>query len=205
MEKEINPEIQKDTELIFIYTPDSEISRVQYTIGKKKFYDDNYSRRSFELPLPEGSTMDGLSADYEDVVRKELEPDRAKEIQEQLERDFEDNYQTIKKYFESNGFKMPESFQIRLTKYGTGGSYSLEPLGMTINISRNRNFLDTLIHELTHTAMEQRIFEAGLNQHEKESIIDYLMIENSEISSLAPRQYQFGRPSEELLKKVGLK
>lgn len=202
-----NPESKTDTELSFVYSVDSEVARVNYTIGKKDWYDKNYpDRTKFKLPLPEGSSMDGLSVDYVEVIESELEPERAAEIEASIRIDFEKNYTTISNYFEEYGFDMPKSFTIRLTKYGTGGSYTINPAGMTINIrNTSRAYLGVLIHELTHTAIEERVLEVGLNQKEKESIVDYLMIENEEIYKLTGRNYQFGKPTKELLKRVGLK
>jgi hypothetical protein len=164
-------------------------------LGDLPFYRTNH----YDLALPEGRIM-------EDLVRKAENGGLANEHRSSLRREIKENVYRIGDYEKGLarlgqaiptasrkaavfrdwrsrwGFFIPREYVVRLTLYGTGGSYN--PRTGTITMltgkdgafKRGENALETILHEAVHIGIEERIVTRyGLSHWTKERIVDLCM------------------------------
>jgi hypothetical protein len=72
------------------------------------------------------------------------------------------------------GKKIRKNYKLVITKYGVGGSYA-PPNKIIININAGSP-INTLLHEITHLAIEPYIQKYKIKQNEKERIVDLILI-----------------------------
>lgn len=71
------------------------------------------------------------------------------------------------------GKKIKRNFKLILTKYGVGGSYKL-PNKIILNIN-SKSKINTILHEITHLAIEPSIQKYQIQQNEKERIVNLIL------------------------------
>lgn len=156
------------------YSLELEIERVSQTLKRAAWYREHgYASK---LALPSGIDLD-----------HEYSPEQIKEaVQAEYEESF---YIDFKKQIE-NGFaaiadssvfadsplKFKSSYKIKLTKYGTGGSYHL-PETIVINIVKMKASVAAILHEMIHLAIEPLIQQHAVSQRNKERLVDLLFKE----------------------------
>lgn len=202
-------EKEKKITVDFIYTEESEARRVKDTVSRKNFF----LKHGYGVSLPQNVNFDNyFNFTEEEMLKKikiEMDTERANEVQKVIIENWEEHQDLLKQFFLTLSSKIPKSYKVIFTQYGTGGSYN-PPNKIIININENSTPqpFQTFVHEAIHCLIEDSIVKKyKLTQAEKESIVDYLMINTSAIQTTCPREkYQkFGPPSEELLRKVGVK
>lgn len=160
------------------YSKKFEIQRVLSTKKKLKWYFDNgYNLSNSVLPKQ-------LSADELD---KKLETEIIKYINEEYDSEFfQPHIRTINsllpnylnkliEYFSQIDIEGLSSIEIKLTKYGTAGSYNT-PNIVIVNISRSFNIglIRNILHEIIHLHIQGLIDKYQIKQWEKEIIVDCL-------------------------------
>lgn len=71
------------------------------------------------------------------------------------------------------GKRIKRNFKLILTKYGVGGSYKL-PNKIILNIN-SKSKINTILHEITHLAIEPYIQKYQIQQNEKERIVNLIL------------------------------
>lgn len=71
------------------------------------------------------------------------------------------------------GKRIKRNFKLILTKYGVGGSYKL-PNKIILNIN-SKSKINTILHEITHLAIESYIQKYQIRQNEKERIVNLIL------------------------------
>ena len=189
----------------FNYSVDSEIKRVLYTLSKYQFYQDN----GYKVKLPEGVntsfTDTDKSLDLTRVIEAELKVREIQKYEKILLKRWQELDSQIEKFLDNLSYPKPEEIFLTFTQYGVGGSYG-PPNKIIYNIINKREILETVVHELIHCIIEEPVVNHyGLTHWEKESLVEYLIIEN--LNNIFPKYIyrNNNRPSEELLRKVGLR
>lgn len=201
MERELSPEIKKQNQFEFIYTVDSEINYLRDLAPQIK----SLINRNYEVALPEGVSLEKVIEFDEPTVRnsveKELDPDSAQKYTEDLKAELEPLEKKLDEFINSLPGEKPERLRILWTNYGPGGSYG-KPGVVRLRFDACVPTLVNFIHELTHSIVEESIVKIHqLDQADKERIVDYLVLKILPDAGY----HRFGAPSEELLKRVGLK
>jgi len=73
------------------------------------------------------------------------------------------------------GGEVQENYNINLTKYGVGGSYSL-PNTVIINISQQNNVISTVMHEIIHLTIDKLIRKYKIEHWQKERIVNLISL-----------------------------
>ena len=73
----------------------------------------------------------------------------------------------------TNGLATTEEHVVRLTRYGTGGSYHL-PNIIVVNFAKMRATVPALVHEMIHLSTERHIKRHGVDQQQKERLIELI-------------------------------
>ena len=71
--------------------------------------------------------------------------------------------------------EIPEILDVKLTQYGTGGSYQ-PPKTIIINIT-NKNCLKVALHEIVHLLAESTVQKQKLSHQEKEKLVESILTE----------------------------
>jgi hypothetical protein len=156
------------------YSPKLEIERVSQTLKRAAWYREHGYAEKLTLPP-------GIDLDYE-YSPKQVEQAVKAEYEEALYADFkkqiEDGFATIANSatFTDSPLKFENSYTIRLTKYGTGGSYHL-PNTIVINIIKMKASVGAILHEMIHLAIEPLIQQHSVSQKSKERLVDLLLKE----------------------------
>ena len=148
----------------------SEVARIAQIYLKKDWY-INHGYSKF-LILPTGLTIESTPS--------------LKVIEEHVVKEFNnieyDQY-SIKlvgelKKFIGNQDKTSEinfltEYDIYITKYGTGGSYT-PPNKITVNYKKNGSNFFTVLHEMIHLSIEDKVQKHGISQQQKERVVDLI-------------------------------
>lgn len=187
--------------LSFNYSLKSEIERVEDTFRSKDFYIEN----GYQVFLPAGYTLDSFDlSGIKDRVAKEMSKDKVSVIENNIKKNWTRHQPAVDSFLSQLPYEKPKGLLVTLTQYGSGGSYWL-PNEIVININYDNNYFETVVHELIHLIIEKPVIEKfDIGHWQKESLVDYLFINNERVKRIFPDyRYQNGEPSEELLEKIG--
>jgi len=155
---------------------------------------DFYEKNGYNLSLPETKMMaklltwsrqGSLHQEAEELFRQVIEEDYKSDYYKEGLRaldtmgiDLEDLARTLDIYQEAWGFKPFDTYTIRLTKYGPGGSYDPKKGHIIIKVKEDgiasyRAPSEIILHEIIHIALEQAFVQPfDLNHLEKETLVD---------------------------------
>lgn len=191
----------------FIYDPKYELQEVKETIKDKDFL----QKYRYDFSLPKGITFENFDTftdkQISEIIEQEMDNKKAQATTDKIINNWQRYGKSLTAFLKTLPGDFPDEFKIIYTRYGTGGSY-LPPDKIIINIGQNYPSFSNFIHEAVHNMIEKNIVARfGLTQSEKESIVDWIMINTPAIQeSTGENNYQgYGPPSETLLKRVGLK
>lgn len=187
--------------ITFNYSIERELKRVQDTIRRKDFFQEN----GYQPTLPEDVTFENFNlARAKERIKNEFDESLANEVGKKLKTDWEKHRNKIESFVAHLPYKKPEELEVIFTRYGMGGSYNT-PNVILINLRNTKNPLFILVHELLHLIIEEPVVgKYQLSQSDKESLVDYLLNESQELRSIFPwTDYQEKAPSKVLLKKIG--
>lgn len=168
----------KIPKIIFDYSLEDEISRVNYTIKKYAWYVENGYKPS--LPnilinaLEKGEHI--KDSDIEASVKSEYAESEYSEIEEQIIKGWkiiEENFFTQLKTI---GRPVLDEYYINLTKYGTGGSYGY-PNDVQLNFKKRKieDIPYTIAHEIVHLTIEDLIKQYKIEHWTKERLVNLTM------------------------------
>ena len=191
--------------LDFIYSAEFEVKRVKQTINDS----DWFKQFNYKIFFPEGFNLDSKDlSNLKSQIEKEINPGKVKEIEQEITNNWRENSKSIKLFFDSLPYKIPDTLIVTFSQYGTGGSYWL-PNRVYININSSRlDYSETLFHELVHLFIEKPIIQKYKLEHgSKEALIDYIMTHNQYLKKMFPdykiqKVFSNQLPDKEILNKL---
>jgi len=177
-------------------TPDEEFQQIKRTIRRKDFYE----QKGYTFVLPESA-----------ILREPIPPEQEDEafeifVQSEYDKGFyvpgmsameskrgvvASACRTFSEWHNEWGFFVPETYNIRLTRYGSGGSYNPNTGDIVMLTTRDGMFkrganpAHTVIHEATHIGLEKDfVREWGLTHEQKERLVDLVVAQH--FSNLIP-------------------
>ncbi len=170
--------------LKFIFGTDFELSRIKNTINKL----DWYNSQGYKPRFPKGITNKSSEEEIKNQIKKEFKEDDYKVVANEISSNFskisELLFNKLKEIFNK---EIPKEFIVYLTNYGVGGSYKL-PNMIILNIN-SKNSSNTIIHEIIHLIIMDKITEYKIQHWEKERIVD-LILNSEEFSFLNYNSWQ---------------
>lgn len=150
-----------------------EFKRVKDTLSKLDWYNSN----SYKPRLPENINRQSSEEEIKNQTEKEFDEIKCNETKSKIEKDFLEIEKSL-----SNNLKevfkkdIPNNFVVYLTSYGVYGSYKM-PNIIILNIN-SKDIFKTIIHEIIHLIIEDKIQEYKIDQWEKERIVDLILNSN---------------------------
>jgi len=154
---------------------ESEISRVQNTIDRI----DWFKEKRYKIRLPETLSLEDADFSYE-KIKQAIEHEYDKENYGKEEKYILDTLPKIKKvlgdYFTSSSLEPQSVYEINLTRYGVGGSYSIpNKIIVNIQVRKEMNLVQTIVHEIIHLSIEELIQKYNIDHWNKERLVDLLL------------------------------
>jgi len=154
------------------YSLKLEKQRLKNTIKKFSWFEKmGYAPR---FPKNTNPKLDSLKKIYTALQCEYVEEDYEKaaiEINKQFSRIENTFYDKLQRQC---GKRIKRNFNLVLTKYGVGGSYSL-PNKIIYNFQMKSSSINTIMHEITHLTIEPYIKKYQIQQNEKERIVDLIL------------------------------
>lgn len=165
------------------YGKNVEFERVKSTLKKL----DWFNEQGYKIGLPKGITEKSSDNNIKNQIKKEYN----QETFDSYSRELLYMFNKIKDQFEKTlkevfGDKIPNNFEVYLTRYGVGGSYNL-PNRIIKNCTHPKEGIKTLVHEIIHLIIQEKIDEHEIKHWEKERIVDLIL--NSKIFSFLEYNY----------------
>lgn len=192
-----------------VYDLDEELEAVKKTLKDKDFWQEHGYHPSLPVGVKIGDVFNERVAELTKKEFIQSESDYL-EAKTKIIRDWENKGGKIIRALDSSvlaNYPIQENIIVVLTRYGPGGSYWLPDRIIVKIYNDKRDILEVIVHEIIHLIIEKPlIYKYQIPHREKESLVDYLMT-TKEMSRVFPgyRVQKFGKPSEELLKKIGSK
>jgi len=161
------------------YSKEAEISRVKDILDKASWYkEQGYAKI---VRLPGGVTLEEIKGKVEeDILLASLDEEYNESLFRKTALEIEKKWLDMCKKWpsrdmESMGINFHRSYEIHLTRYGTGGSYD-KPNDITLNIyGKETEMLARIVfHEMLHLAIEPLIEKYNIPHWRKERLVDIL-------------------------------
>lgn len=158
------------------YSTESEIERVLATKRRLKWYFDNGYNLSNSV-LPKNISVEELNKKSEIELTKYIKEEYNSELfiphEKTINLLLPEYLNKLEVYFSQVNIEVLPNIEIRLTKYGTAGSYNV-PNIVIVNISNffNIGLIRSILHETIHLHIQSLIDKYKIGQWEKEIIID---------------------------------
>ena len=163
-----------------------EKNRIKNTFSKLSWY----KAHGYNLEIPLGINEESSDEEIIVAVKLNFKEKDYENHANKLMNDFslieKKFHNALKKTFRDQ--KISDTLEIYLTKYGTGGSYNL-PNIVIKNISHSKSGVKTIFHEIIHLMIEPLVKKFGVNQWEKERIVD-LILNSKEFDFLKYNSWQ---------------
>lgn len=160
------------------YSREFEIQRVLSTKNKFKWYSDKgYNLNNFTLP--KGFSAEELSnrseAEIISYVNEEYDTEFFQPHMQTVNSLLPNYLNKLADYLFGINVKILPNIEIKLTRYGVGGSYNI-PNTVIINTSKlfNIGLVRVILHEIIHLHIQSLIDKYKIEQWEKEIIVDSL-------------------------------
>jgi len=152
------------------YSKKLEEQRIEKTLERLSWYDKlGYRPRFPEKINPRKDSLKKIKIALED----EFNEKDYKKTEKEILRNFSKVENFCNKLKNVCGKNAKKEYEIILTRYGVGGSYSL-PNRIILNIN-SKSKLNTILHEITHLMIEKYILKHNIEQNQKERIVDLIL------------------------------
>ncbi|MBS3058140.1 MAG: hypothetical protein J4478_01945 [Candidatus Diapherotrites archaeon] len=194
--------------LVFKFNTEFEAERVSETIKRMEWFLAN----GYKPRLPAGIGAENPTKEQiAEAVGKEFAEKEYSNAAEQISKDFASFENEFLRILEKiTKIKMPEEFEVFLTKYGVGGSYFL-PNKVILNFANYKpeQRAKTIAHEIVHLAIEEQIRKYKIPHWQKERIVD-LILTNERLKCLNYDFWQkdyhgFEKPTDNFFKELFFK
>lgn len=157
------------------FSPEYEVERIKWTLGKLQWYKDNGYNPKFPSGLETGLGTDISDDQIRDSVDAEYKEDDYKTQETYLLEKWNKVVDEASTEIKKTSLISRDTYTIYLTKYGVGGSYNY-PDSIIINIKYMyyKGLLSTVFHEMIHLIIHTWITEYKVSHWQKERIVDLL-------------------------------
>lgn len=160
------------------HSAEHEISRIRGTIDRYRWY----AERKYRLDLPQDIKKrlekgEEISGDeIKSVVVAEYQDEVYLKKEEELKEAWEIESVGFLEKLGMLGRPLPEEYNLSLTRYGTGGSYTY-PNVVQLNLSDHSGLglLQVALHEIVHLTIEDLIRKYEIPHWTKERLVDLIM------------------------------
>ncbi len=158
------------------YSFDFEVQRVLNTLKDIEWFRKN----NYKIVLPANVSLKNKETTTEEYVRKNIAKEFKKEDYEGIILKIRNEWSNVDERLSKSLLEMSLNPQkiyfVFLTKYGVGGSYRC-PNNIVINIgiSKDKNIIKTIIHELIHLSIEPFIVKFKIGHWQKERLVDLIL------------------------------
>ncbi len=162
--------------LQFNYSIEYEIQRIKNTIKKL----DWFKEKGYRLSLPKNLSLEDVDFLDEECIRNsilsEYSEDDYKKVIKTVNQQWLKFSPLLENYFLETNIKLEDFYEVKLTKYGVGGSYNL-PNTIITNIQAHYDvgLVKTIIHEIIHLSIQKLIEKYEVEHWEKERIVDLIL------------------------------
>ncbi|MEK7471548.1 MAG: hypothetical protein AAB623_02780 [Patescibacteria group bacterium] len=184
--------MMKKIKFLIKYSSELEIQRALTIKRKLKWYFDNGYNLSNSV-LPKNISVEELDKKSEkeiiECVNEEYKEEIFKPHEQAVNSLLPEYLNKLADYFFEINLEVLLNIEIRLTKYGTTGSYNVPNVAI-VNISKSFNIglIRTILHETIHLHIQNLIDKYKIGQWEKEIIVDCLF-EKFSIDILKKQNY----------------
>lgn len=168
---------KSEVNLTFIYSKKGEVARVLETIQLLPWYRDHKYPDSF-AKLPEGITATSSAEEIEEAVSAEYVEQDFRSVEEYVRSqwgDFQNGFEEMQAIKE---IRLSNSYEVSLTRYGSGGSYNADTNSLIVNIrnsSQRERIAGAIVHEIIHMSIQHLIDAHSVSHWKKEALVDYLL------------------------------
>ena len=158
------------------YSKEFEIQRVLSTKRKLKWYFDNGYNLSNSV-LPKNMSVEELEKKSEKEIIKYVNEEYSGEVfkthEQAINSLLPDYLNKLSNYFFEINIELLSNIEIKLTKYGTAGSYNFPDI-IIVNVLKffNIGLIRNILHETIHLHIQSLIDKYKIGQWEKEIIVD---------------------------------
>lgn len=162
--------------LQFNYSSEYEVERIKNTLNKLAWFKE----QGYRFSLPEGLLLSGDNLVDEKFIKssvvEEYSEDDYKQVIEMVNEQWLKYSSILEKYFLETKIKPEDIYEVKLTRYGVGGSYNL-PNTIIINIQAHYDvgLVKTIIHEIVHLSIQELIEKYNVEHWKKERIVDLIL------------------------------
>ena len=162
--------------LQFNYSVEYEVQRIKNTIKKL----DWFKEKGYRLSFPKNLTLENVGSLDEEDIRKsvvdEYNEDEYREVIEIINKQWSKYSSLLENYFLETKIRIEDFYEVKLTKYGVGGSYHL-PNTIITNIQAHYDvsLIKTIIHEIVHLSIQELIEKYEVEHWKKERIVDLIL------------------------------
>lgn len=182
--------LEKLPELIFVYSPESELSSIIITLERNSRHP--YTEQGYQPRLPRGVVLGesefGKEFDDEilDKIKAEFDEDKiskAKRYEEFIRKNWPEIVDKLKRLFTEIDLPLPNYYKIQFTDYGVGGRF-FPPCKILIRFENEliiESLKNVIIHEAIHNAIEPLNIKYKISSIEpgghwvRELLVDRLM------------------------------
>jgi len=166
-------------ELKIKYSVDFESQRVFSMIKKIEWF----NKMGYKINLPEKIKSMDLNRvgkitkkGIKKIITKEYKVQDYQKIESIIEKKWSDVSIKLSRNLSTINLKHELFYVLILTKYGTGGSYSL-PNKIILNFNKKTpyNLIRIIVHEIIHLSIQPLIEKFGIGHWTKERIVDLIM------------------------------
>jgi predicted SprT family Zn-dependent metalloprotease len=159
------------------YSAGYEIERIKQTLSKIKWYKES----GYNLFFPKDYSLEDKNFLNEDYIKKTVLSEYNKNEYSDVEKTVNEQWSRfspkLENYFKEASIRPENVYEIKLTKYGVGGSYYL-PNTVIINFQKKFGIgvSKVIAHEIIHLSIQQWIVEYDVEHWEKERIVDSIIL-----------------------------
>lgn len=167
---------ETSVEIVFTYSKNKEMSRVLETIRLLSWFRANKYPENF-AKLPKGISESSSIKEIEDAVSNEYVEQDFQDIEKHVLnqwKNFEEGFEEIKKI---EAIQLQNSYEVTLTRYGSGGSYDVTTSTIIINSksTQRERIIGAIIHEIIHMTIQRLIEAYSISHWRKEALVDLLL------------------------------
>lgn len=193
--------------LKYVYTVETELEHVVYLIKSFQQYKDDYPNNLLPKNITADTNINNLKPIKKQIL-SEMNMALIEKAKLRINMEWDAKQTLIDTFFANFSYPSPKIMTVRLTRYGTGGTYNYhKPYYVSVMIHSIRNLTETVVHETIHCLIEQPvIIKYQFDHPTKEGLVDWLFLNDKYLREIFP-DYQSrppaSLPNETLIKSIG--
>ncbi len=156
------------------YSQELEVSRVVQTLKKLDWYREHGYLKRLYLPAAISAEQGNVSEDaISSAVAAEYDQSIYASIAQQIAQDWDKIATLVTETLKLNNITTYKTYIVRLTRYGTGGSYHA-PNVIVVNFAKMNVTAPAIVHEIIHLSVERFVEQYAISQQQKERFVELL-------------------------------